>query len=336
MKKFIRSKTLSFFNNKGGVGKTTIAYNAAVKFAQHGYKTVLVDLDPQCNMSRLALWSAFEQSLFSDESTSIYQILYGIINWGADVRHDIKPIPLVQNLSIVPGSLQLSMYEDLLITAYGQATSWATIGYFQTSAIQRYLKELALTDDVDLFVIDISPNLWLLNRIVMLWTDYFVTPLMPDAFSVQWIENLWTTYADWKRNRKNTGQTLAGQVPNEQVLRWEGIFLWYIINSYNQYAQQPIRSHKEWMNKIPQSIKKHISSRHCINWLVETSWKEPLVLLKDYGELSADSQIHNKAIFDLIPWKDYKNVKWTNDNKELSDSQFEELFVNISSLLHKY
>lgn len=44
--KFTRSKKLVFFNNKGGVGKTTLAYNTAVKFTNQGYKTVLVNLDP--------------------------------------------------------------------------------------------------------------------------------------------------------------------------------------------------------------------------------------------------------------------------------------------------
>ena len=53
--KFLRSKKLVFCNHKGGVGKTTLAYNTAVKFAKHGYKTVLVDFDPQCNVSELAL-----------------------------------------------------------------------------------------------------------------------------------------------------------------------------------------------------------------------------------------------------------------------------------------
>ena len=53
--KFTRTKKLVFVNNKGGVGKTTLAFNTAVSLAKMGYKTVLVDLDPQCNLTRIAL-----------------------------------------------------------------------------------------------------------------------------------------------------------------------------------------------------------------------------------------------------------------------------------------
>ena len=334
--KFTRTKKLVFFNNKWGVGKTTIAYNTAVKFAEKWYKTVLVDLDAQCNLSRLALGENFDKTLFSWDESNIFGILKGIVQWWADVRHDIKPIQLQENLSIVSWSLNLSKYENLLISAYGQAASGETIWYFQTSAVNRYLSKLWLDDNVDIFIIDISPNLGLLNRIVLLWADYFITPLMPDAFSLQWIENLWSTYDEWKKNWKNTWRALAGETPSSHVLDGEWLFVGYIVNSYNQYNKKPISSHEKWIKKIPQDIKKHISEKHCKNWLVEKSWKEALVHIKDYWELASDSHNSSKAIFNLEPWVDFQNVQWTRDNLELSQKQFETLFIKISDILHKY
>jgi len=71
--KFPRSKKLVFFNNKGGVGKTTLAYNTAVQFANKSYKTVLVDLDPQCNLTRLALGEEYyENTIFSEYLNIMY------------------------------------------------------------------------------------------------------------------------------------------------------------------------------------------------------------------------------------------------------------------------
>ena len=331
--KFTRSKKLVFLNNKWGVGKTTIAYNTAVKFAEQWYKTVLVDLDTQCNLSKLALWETFEQSLFSSEETNIFWVLKWIIEWGADINLQIKPIQIWENLSLLPGSLKLSRYENLLITAYNQAAAGEQIWYFQTSAISRYLTKLWLEDEIDLFIIDCSPNLGLLNRLILLWSDCFVVPLMPDAFSLQGVENLWITLEERKRNWKNTWKALASTIPNEQVLNWEGIFIGYIINSYNQYAQRPIKSHSERIEKIPQAVKKYISERHSKNWLVEKSWKEPLVHIKDYWELSADSHRVNKAIFDLIPWQDFQRVEGTMENWELSKEQFSQLYEKIREIL---
>lgn len=106
-----------------------------------GYKTVLIDADPQCNLSRLALGEGFDMSIFSGESSSIYGVLRGIVEGGADIDMAIPFHPLSPNLSILPGSLKLSRYADLLITAYNQAASGQEIGYFQTSAISRYLME---------------------------------------------------------------------------------------------------------------------------------------------------------------------------------------------------
>jgi cellulose biosynthesis protein BcsQ len=333
--KLIRSKSLAFLNNKGWVWKTTIAYNTAIKLAEHWYKTVLVDLDTQCNLSRLTMGPLFEETLFSSTQT-IADILKWIIQWGWDINTSIKPLPIQENLSLIPWSLLLSEYENLLTTAYNQAASGTRLGYFQTSAIQRYIDYIGLHEEVDVFVIDCSPNLNLLNRVILLGSDFFITPLMPDAFSVQWIQNLWKTLTQRKDDWKVTAKVLARKTPAEQVLNGEWIFLWYIINSYNQYAKRPISAHRDRIAKIPSQIKEHISLKHCKNGLVETSRPTPLQLLKDYWQLSADSQIANKAIFNLVAWKVFTDVEGTAENKELADVQFDELAVRIEELLEVY
>jgi cellulose biosynthesis protein BcsQ len=99
-------------------------------------------------------------------------------------------IPIRENVSLLQGSLNLGLYEDLLATSFSSAAAGQPLGYFQTSAISRFLFEKGLDEQIDLFIIDSSPNLGLLNRAILLGTDYFCTPLMPDAFSLQGIQNL--------------------------------------------------------------------------------------------------------------------------------------------------
>jgi chromosome partitioning protein len=339
--KFPRTKKLAFFNNKGGVGKTTLAYNTAVKFAEMGYKTVLVDLDPQCNLSRLALGDIFEENLFSESQATIYTVLRGVVEGGADVDTGVRfeRIGKTGSLFLLPGSLRLSEYENSLISSYGEAAQGVERGFFSTSAIDRFLSEKGLSEEIDLFIIDTSPNLGLLNRVIFLGCDYFLTPLMPDAFSVQGIENLGNTFEAWKDNWKKTARILAKDkgIGHNKVLDGEGLFIGYVVNSYNQYSRKPIRSNGEWMERIPSYIKKYLSEKHCRNGLVEKSWRERLALIKDYGQLPPLAQIKNKAVFNLDPVADgFDKVKGTLENLEQSKEEFSLLASNILGILEKY
>ena len=140
----------------------------------------------------------------------------------------------------------------------------------------------------------------------------------------------------WKRNWKVWAKALSWDIPSGKVLNWEWLFIGYVMNSYNQYRWTAIKSHREWMDKIPSSIKKYMSENHCKNWLVEKSWKNPLVEIKDFWQLPTDGQTKSKAIFELIPWEDFQSVKGTKENLELSKVQFEELIKNIITILEKY
>ncbi len=336
---FTRTKKLVLFNNKGGVGKTTLAYNSAVKFAEKGYKTVLIDLDPQCNLSSLALGDFFlEQNLFNGSDENIYGVLKQVIEGGGDINTNIKFQEVSENLSILPGSLKLSNYENSLISSWGEAAQGVERGFFSTSAIDRFLNKKGLAEEIDIFIIDTSPTLGLLNRVLFLGSDYFVTPLMPDAFSVQGIENLGSTFENWKNNWKKTAKVLAKDqgIPADKVLDGEGLFVGYVVNSYNQYAKKPIKTNADWMRKIPESVKEFLSEKHCRNGLVEQSWKSPLAQIKDYGQLSPLSQDKNKAIFNLTPQDGFENVKGTQENLEQSKKEFTNLVDKIVDILGKY
>jgi chromosome partitioning protein len=138
---FTRSKSITFFNNKGGVGKTTLSYNCAVSFANMGYKVCLVDLDPQCNLTRLAIGDEnLEKTLILDSTNSIYDVIKGIITAKSDIDLSIKPEKLQNgsgNMYLVKGDQRLSNYDDLLSGYYAQAAGGNEAGYRQTSAISK-------------------------------------------------------------------------------------------------------------------------------------------------------------------------------------------------------
>lgn len=338
--KYARSKKLSFVNNKGGVGKSTLAYNTAVQFANKGYKTVLIDLDPQCNLTRLALGEEyFANTLFSATAKTIYDVLKGVIEGGADIDLTAtfeQARGARENLFVLRGDMRLSEYENVLSTAYNAAAAGQRLGYFTTSAIDRFMREKGLSEQVDLFIIDTSPTLGLLNRVVFLGTDYFVVPLMPDALSLQGIENLGTIFEQWKINWRDTGKALAGDIENRFVLSGEGLFIGYILNSYNVYGQQPIRDHRRWIDQVPGKVKTYLSEKHCRNGLVAASSESSLHDIQDYGRLPAITHENGLAIFDIDPAKAEATQLGTRENIEKAKNEFDELSDRILAVLEKY
>ena len=187
-----------------------------------------------------------------------------------------------------------------------------------------------------IFVIDTSPSLGVINRAIALGSDYFVVPMMPDSFSVQGIENLGSALHKWRVDWKNTAKAVQGDTPAKNVLPGDPTFIGYIINSYNVYAQQPIKDHRNWMAEIPAKVKAHLSLKHSRNGLVEKSCQAPIAIIQDYGLLSSLSQKKNKAIFNIEAFEVSDNKHGTKENLEKSKREFDSLANNILSILEAY
>ncbi|MDD2274764.1 MAG: AAA family ATPase [Candidatus Pacebacteria bacterium] len=299
MSKFARPKKLVFCNNKGGVGKTTLAFNCAVNFAKKGFKTALIDLDPQCNLTLQSLGPNFySNTLFSNSDKTIYDILKPKIEGSGDIDNGVELRKIRDNLFILPGDNQLSLFENLLLSSYNQATAGELRGYSDTSAIDRYLNEIGASESIDIFVIDTSPSLGVLNRIIFLGVDYFVVPLNPDSFSLQGIKNLGPVFEAWKKVWANTARAVAvsGNTPSNHVLKGDALFIGYVINNFTVYGKKIIKSQRDWEDNIPSEVKKFLSEKHGRNGLVEKSWRNPLGELQNYGQLALRSMDSNLAI----------------------------------------
>lgn len=109
--------TVALLNNKGGVGKTTLAYHLAHMLSRLGQKVLAVDLDPQANLTAHVLdedvletlWGADDDKGRLTVAGGVYPLIEGL----GDVDL-VPPMAIVENLWLLPGDLGPSRFEERL------------------------------------------------------------------------------------------------------------------------------------------------------------------------------------------------------------------------------
>lgn len=194
--------SVCFFNNKGGVGKTTLTCNIAAHFALKYRKRVLVvDCDPQCNATQLILDEDVTSKLYRRKETSgktgtILDVLRPLQVGEASIDSGAKPIKASDNrfgVDILAGHPRLSILEDVLSQSWSEGSS-GKIGGIRRSNWCAALSS-HFDADYDLAFFDIGPSLGSLNRSVLLGVQHFVSPVGADLFSIFGIRNI----SDWLR-----------------------------------------------------------------------------------------------------------------------------------------
>jgi cellulose biosynthesis protein BcsQ len=199
-------RSVAFFNNKGGVGKTTLLCNVAACIALYFKKNVcIVDADPQCNATQYFFDDEVVEELYSDDSSfTIFKVLEPLsLGEGYNQVLSVKQAYRF-GVDVLPGDPRLALTEDLLARDWGDAKGGDLRG-IRTSLVFSQLLERLQNYDYVLF--DVSPSLGALNRSIMLSSDFFISPVSLDIFSLKafeniaaWIEGWWE---EWERGLEN-------------------------------------------------------------------------------------------------------------------------------------
>lgn len=218
-------KIVSVFNNKGGVGKTTLTFHLAHALASLGKKVLLVDLDPQCNLTIYSKPVAEIQSLWDAEASYIDEPGYGETRKAVSERDfkslctkprtihfllkpteegtgelDVLPPPyrLSTNLDLIPGRLTLHMYEEMVARRWSEAFVGQPLAIRTLSEIRRLISAYAEQHGYEFAVVDTSPSLGPLNKIILSTVDAFLIPCAPDLFSLYGIRNIGNSLDRWR------------------------------------------------------------------------------------------------------------------------------------------
>ena len=190
---------ITIFNHKGGVGKTTLTVNIATALAAQDKNVLLVDTDPQCNLTSYLLADDVVDDLLDHSEGprggTIWTAVKPIFDRVGVGRH-IKPVS-VRNLTLIPGDIRLSEFEEFLGEAWTDSFRRRLGGLQAVSAISNLVTHLSVERHFDYVFYDTGPNIGPLNRILLLDSKFFIVPVACDLFSVRALATLGATLSKW-------------------------------------------------------------------------------------------------------------------------------------------
>lgn len=196
------TKRVALFNHKGGVSKTTTTFHLGWMLASKGHRVILVDADPQCNLSGLILGLKGEDEFDKFyESESARNLRAGLVPAFESQPRAIEPVECVpvdgrEGLFLLPGHIRLSEYEVTLGIAQELSGSIQTLQNLP-GAISHLLSITADKYGADIVLVDMNPSLSSINQNLLMTSDYFIVPTSPDYFSLMAIESLTAVLPRW-------------------------------------------------------------------------------------------------------------------------------------------
>ena len=291
-------KTIAFFNNKGGVGKTFLVYHLGWNLARQDKRVLLVDLDPQANLTAMCLDEERLVELWVDQDharKSIRGALEPIIQGVGDFEAAHLEA-LSTRLSLLPGDIRLSDFEQKLSDAWPRCNDRDPAAFRIVSSFHRIIREAAARDNAELVLIDVGPNVGAVNRTALIAADFVITPLGADLFSVQGMKNLGPVLARW---RTEWSERISRSPVRDLDLPAGSIRpIGYVVMQPNLYGGQVTKAYDRWMALIPGVYSESVLRGPASGATVATD-PNCLAVLRHYRSLMPMAQTARKPIFHL-------------------------------------
>ncbi|WP_230971967.1 ParA family protein [Burkholderia cepacia] len=281
-------KILSVFNNKGGVGKTTLTYHLAHALSQVGKKVLLLDADPQCNLTIYSIdvdtihkiWAAEDEvvelgieEIRKKKTTaeldrlhrtprSLHYLLQPTIDGTGEYERLPPPYKVTPNLHLIPGRLSIHEFEEKISTRWSDAYRGDALAIRTITRIRSLVEEYSKKNKYDYIIVDTSPSLGALNKAIISTVDGFFVPAAPDMFSLYGIRNIGNSLRKWQEEFEIIYRLISS---DKRRLFPENFvqFLGYTIYNARKYtkASSPwnlAQAHLKYALEIPTVINQHI------------------------------------------------------------------------------
>jgi cellulose biosynthesis protein BcsQ len=292
---------IAFFNNKGGVGKTSLVYHVAWMLAELGRRVVAVDLDPQANLTAMFLDEERLEEIWPDTGSrlSIVQALEPIMRGIGDIAEPhVEEIE--DRIGLLPGDLALSRFEDRLSYAWPSCHNGDEPSFRAMSAFSRLIDRAVEQHEAEIVLIDVGPNLGAINRSAIISSEHVVVPLAPDLFSLQGLRNLGPQLREWR----GIWKALLPRNPRPAEIKLplgEMQPHGYIVMQHALRLDRPMIWYGKWMQRIPRDYRQFVLGIEAEPCLDVDSDIHCLARLKHYRSLMPMAMEARKPMFRLKP-----------------------------------
>ncbi|MGF1663071.1 MAG: ParA family protein [Kineosporiaceae bacterium] len=288
---------VALFNNKGGVGMTTLAYHLAHMVSRLGRRVLAVDLDPQANLTGHFLTDEQLEPLWNGDDETVATVADAVRPITEGLGDVVPPAPLevADELYLLPGDLALSTFEEKLAQQWSATLAGGDNAAARaTTAFHRLVRRAADDVGAQLVLVDVGPNLGALNRSALLIADHVIVPLGADLFSAQGLRNLGPSLARWRHDWQRTARP---RIP-ESIAAPEGRMhpLGYVVMQPSMRLDRPVKAYRIWLDRIPDVYAEALG--HAGD---DEGWSAEIGTVRNYRSLMPLAHDARKPMFDLRP-----------------------------------
>jgi cellulose biosynthesis protein BcsQ len=295
-----RAIRLVLFNHKGGVGKTLLTANLACALANLGKEVLLIDSDPQCNLTSFFIEDDVVDELLDSSDSTGGQTLWSALKPIVDADGDVRLVGAIERrkrLSIVPGDIRLAEFEQELHTVWAECLQRKNRGFRGVTALSALVNNLCAQRSIDFVIYDCGPNIGPLNRVILLDADYFIVPAACDLFSVRAIRTLGRTLSSWIADWQMISQLAPQDI---YLLPGHPRLMGYVPQRYRVYSRVPTQSQAHYVGRIERAVASDLAA---VLKKLDPSLVPPGVSkvgeIKDFGTLASEAQTRGIPIFEL-------------------------------------
>lgn len=292
-------RTIAFFNNKGGVGKTSLVYHLAWMYSDMGLPVLAVDLDPQANLTSMFLEEDRLEQLWpdGDHPLTVYGAVQPLLDGTGDITTPYVE-GIAENLGLVVGDLALSASEDELSSQWPDCLDRKPRAFRVLSAFWRAIEQAARDREAELVLIDVGPNLGAINRAALITAAHVVIPLAPDLYSLQGLKNLGPTLRRWRaewQERYDRNPVEGLSIPLGAMTP-----AGYVVMQHAVRLDRPVKAYDRWMARIPAVYRDAVLGQDA-SAAPQAVGDDPhcLAALKHYRSLMPLAQEARKPMFHL-------------------------------------